>query len=72
MSMEVKRGLRNCIILPTLTYGSESWTWNRAQQSRVCVVKMSYLRAACGVTRWEGDSNESVYERCDMGTHAME
>ena len=27
-------------------------------------MEMSYLRGACGVTRWEGESNESVYERC--------
>ena len=33
----------------------------------VCAVEMSYLRGACGVTRWEGESNESVYERCGMG-----
>ena len=47
-------------------YGSETWTRNRAQQSRVCAVEMSYLRGACGVTRGEGECNESVYERCDM------
>ncbi len=35
VSMEVKRSLRNSILLPTMTYGSETWTWNRAQQSRV-------------------------------------
>ncbi len=29
---EVKRGPRNSILLPTLMYGSETWTWNRAQQ----------------------------------------
>ncbi len=38
VSMEVKRGLKNSILLPTLTYGSETWTWNMAQQSRVCVL----------------------------------
>ncbi len=27
---------------------------------------MSYLRGACGVTRWNGVSNENVYERCGM------
>ena len=69
VSMEVKRSLRNSI-LPTLTYGSETWTWNRAQQSTVCAVEMSYLRGVCGVTRWDGESNESVYERCGMGSHA--
>ncbi len=66
VSMDVKRGLRNSILLPTLTYGSENWTWNGAQQSRVRAVEMSYLRGACGVSRWDGLSNESVYERCGM------
>ncbi len=33
---------------------------------RVCAVEMRYLRGACGVSRWDGLSNESVYERCDM------
>ncbi len=32
----------------------------------VCVVEMSYLRGACGVTRWDGLSNE----RC--GIESME
>ncbi len=63
VSMEVKRGLRNSVLLPTLMHGSEMWTWSRAQQSRVRAVEMSYLRGACGVTRWDGDSKESVYER---------
>ena len=70
VSMEIKRGLRNSILLPTLTYGSETWTWNKGQQSRVRAVEMSYLRGACGATRWDGESNESVYERCGMETHA--
>ena len=66
MSIEVKRCLRNSILLSTVTYGSETCTWNRAQQSRVCGVEMSYPRGACGVTRWERESNESVYERSGM------
>ncbi len=67
VSMDVKRGLRNSILLPALTYGSENWTWNGAQQSREHAVEMSYLRGACGVGRWDGLSNESVYERCGSG-----
>ncbi len=42
--------------------------WNRAQQSRVRAVEISYLRGACGVTRWDGDSNKSMYERSGMGS----
>ncbi len=33
-------------------------------------MEMSYQRGACGVTRWEGESNESVFERCVMGACA--
>ena len=35
-------------------YGIEVWMW----------------KGACGVTRWDGESMESMYERCDMGIHA--
>ncbi len=44
VSMDVKRGLRNSILLPTLTYGSEHCTRNCAQQLRVHAVEMIYLR----------------------------
>ncbi len=37
---------------------------------RVHAVEMSYLREVCGVTRWNGESNESVYKRCGMGSRA--
>ncbi len=66
VSMDVKRGLRNSILLPTLTHGSENWTWNGAEQSRMSAVEMSYLREVCGVSRWDGLSNGSMYERCGM------
>ncbi len=31
----------------SLTYGSENWTWNGEQQSRVCAAEMSFLRGEC-------------------------
>ncbi len=49
--MDMKRGLRNSILLPTLTFGSKNWTWNGAQQSRMGAVEMSYLSWACGVDK---------------------
>ncbi len=33
VSMAVKKGIRNSVILPALSYASETWTWNAAQQS---------------------------------------
>ncbi len=65
VSMEVKRDLRNTVIVPTLTYASETRAWNESQRSRVQAVEMSYLRSACGV-RMDGMSNESVYEHFGM------
>lgn len=66
--MEIKRSLSNSIS-PMLTYGSKTRTWYRTPQSRVHAIEMSYLRGICEVTRWDGDSNEGVYERCGMGTY---
>ncbi len=60
MSLDVKRGLRNSILFPSLTYGSENWTWSRTEQSRVRASEMSYPRGASGVNSWDGVSNECV------------
>lgn len=66
--MEVKRDLRNCILLPLLTYKSEAKMWNRAQESRVHAVDMCNLRGAYGVLRWDGENTENIYEIFGMGT----
>ncbi len=42
VSIEVKRDLRNTVIVPTLTYASEAWAWDESQRSRVQSVEMSY------------------------------
>ncbi len=64
----VKRGIST--LLPTLTYGSETWTRSKAQQSRVLAVEIIYQRGARVVTRWGDERNENVYERCGMETQA--
>ncbi len=38
----------------------------KVKRSRVQAVEMSCLRSACGVSRMDGMSNESVYERVGM------
>ncbi len=70
VSMEIKRDLRNTVIVPTLTYASKTCAWNESQRSRVQAVEMSYSRSACSVSRMDGMSNESMYERfvmCHVG-----
>ncbi len=44
VSIEVKRELRNTVIVPTLTYASKTWAWNESQRSRVQAMEMSYMR----------------------------
>ena len=66
VSVEVQRSLKNSIILSTLTHGSDTWTWNKAQQSRVHAVEISYLRETCAMTKCKCKSNESLYERYSM------
>ncbi len=70
--MEVKEGVRNSIILPNLSYASETRTWNVAQESQIQAIEMMCLKGACGVSRWDGKSNDSVHNRFGMGMTAGE
>ena len=71
MSTEVKKNLRNSIVLPTLTYGSELWKWNAAEQAKIKAVEMQYLRGAMGRTRMDGVRNMEVYEYFGMNENAV-
>lgn len=55
---EMKKGLKNGIFLSTLMYGSEMWTWNRIQQSRIYATEVSSLIGACG----DSEDNGSISE----------
>ena len=59
------------MLLPTLTYGGETWNWNAGDESRIRSVEMSYLRSACGLSRQMRIRNEEVYERFGMGEKAV-
>ncbi len=61
VSREVKKALRDSIIVLTVAYASETWIWNQSQRSKIQAVEMSYLRGGCGVNRMDGESNENVY-----------
>lgn len=70
VTMVVKRGLKYSILLPMLIYGSETWAWNRAQQSSISAVEISYLGKKFRMSRWDGVSKESIYKITVMGTCA--
>ncbi|RUM29363.1 MAG: hypothetical protein DSY42_06675 [Aquifex sp.] len=68
VSKELKKALRDSIIVPTVTYTFRTWTWNKCQRSNIQAVEMSYLRGCCGVNRMDGESNENVYRRFGMAS----
>ena len=59
------------MVLPTLTYASETLVWNEAQKSRIQAAEKSYLRGACGVTRWT-ERAMKVYRRFGMSYKGRE
>ncbi len=68
--METRQHEQSSALIPVIhkqvkldKYRAENWTWNGAQKVRVHAVEMSYLRGACGVSRWDG-LKMSVYDRC--------
>lgn len=48
------------IILPTLSYASEIWMWNIAQQLPTHTVEKKATPRACGDSRWDRESNENM------------
>ncbi len=63
VNMEIKKGLHDRIIVPAITYASETWVSNERQRSRIQADEMSYLISACRVRRMDGESKESLYNR---------
>ncbi len=63
VSREVKKALRDSIIVLTVAYASETWVWNQSQRSKIQGVEMSYLRDGCHVNRMDGERNENAYRK---------
>ncbi len=68
VSREVKKALRDSMIVLTVAYASETWVWNQSQRSKIQAVEISYLRGGCGVNRIVGESNENVYRKFGMSS----
>ncbi len=66
VSHEVKKSLRDSVLLPTITYGSETWSMREGEMSKIRAVEMSFLRAASGISIIERVSNERIYENFGM------
>ena len=54
VNMEVKKGLHNGIIVPTITYARKTWVWNECQRLWIQTVKVCYRRKICGERKMDG------------------
>ena len=65
VSIPAKKLLHQAILLPTLMYGSESWTWLKKDESGINAVEMRSLRRMCGRTLRDRVRNADIREMCD-------
>ena len=50
----------------TLLYGCESWATTHAQEDKLNVLHMRFLRRILGVTWWHKQRNEDIAARCGI------
>jgi hypothetical protein len=57
--------------LPVLLYGSETWTIEIKDMSKIQATKMRYLRSVKGCTKLEYIKNEDTRKESDIRLHAI-
>ena len=65
VSIPAKKLIHQAVLLPTLMYGSESWTWLKKDESGINAVEMRSLRRMCGRTLRDRVRNTEIRELCD-------
>ena len=63
IDLEVKKIVFNSILIPTLTYGSETWSVTTNEERRIEVAEMKVLRSMLGKTRRDRVRNDWIRER---------
>ena len=68
LSKATKLRVINAMVVPTLLYGSETWTFQKRHRSKIQAMEMRYLRKV-EVTRLDRVSNEDIRRR--LGVKAV-
>ncbi|XP_026317751.1 uncharacterized protein LOC113228612 [Hyposmocoma kahamanoa] len=58
LSQKAYMSIHNALLVPTLTFGSESWVWQKKDESRINAVEMRYLRKICGIKQPPPNAND--------------
>ncbi len=69
LSKATKLRVINAMVVPTLLYGSETWTLQKRHRSKIQAMEMRYLRKIEGVTRLDRVPNEDIRRR--LGVEAV-
>ena len=64
--MMAKTMVYQAIVLPTIMYGSETWTWLKKDESGINAVEMRSLRRMCGKRIIDRVRNEQIREECNV------
>ena len=60
VGMEVKKRMYEGIVIPTVLYGSEAWTWSKNVGRKLNVLEMACLRKMNGVSLRDRIRNEEI------------
>jgi hypothetical protein len=63
MPMCLKRKIMNTVILPSMTYGAETWSLTKRHRHKLAVTQRSMERSMLGVTRRDKIRNEDLRSR---------
>eukprot|EP00795_Rhopilema_esculentum_P008762 gene8762-biopygen9749 len=66
MPMCLKRKIMNTVILPSMTYGAETWSLTNCQRQKLAVTQRSMKRSMLGVTRRDKIRNEDLRSRTGL------
>ena len=66
ISMVAKSTVHQAIVVPTIMYGSETWTWLKKDESGINAVEMRSLRRMCGKRIIDRVRNKQIRKECNV------
>jgi hypothetical protein len=72
IDMKCKLAVYESVLIPTLTYGSETWVMLKKHNSRIVAGEMRFLRGMCGKSRRDLIRNVDIKSMCGVQRDACD